>query len=56
MDVQNEHLKSLLDRTDLAFKALMQEPSSIERNSNYEDAKRELDSFVARLRSILAKR
>ncbi|MCW8091718.1 hypothetical protein [Alteromonas sp. ASW11-130] len=56
MDVQNEQLKCLLERTDSAFKALMQEPGSIERNTDYEKAKQELDSYVASLRSTLAKR
>ncbi len=56
MDVKNQHLKSLLERTDSAFKALLQEPGSTERNTDYEEAKKALDSYVASLRSTLAQR
>ncbi|NMH59765.1 hypothetical protein [Alteromonas ponticola] len=56
MDVPNQHLKCLLERTDIAFKALLQEPDSVERNLAYEDAKKELDVFVSNLRSSLAQR
>ncbi len=56
MDVQNQQLKNLLERTDSTFKALMQEPGSIEKNTDYEKAKKALDLYVASLRSALATR
>ncbi|MFC3094562.1 hypothetical protein [Alteromonas sediminis] len=53
MDVSNEHLKSLLEQTDRAFKALLREPDSHELNNQYELAKRQLNSYVMDVRRRL---
>lgn len=50
MDVSNDHLKYLFERTDVAFKALLREPDSAELNQAYESAKNELDSYIAVVR------
>ena len=39
MDVNNQLLKELLHKTDIAFRALMDEPASSERQSAYDEAK-----------------
>lgn len=56
MDESNQHLKNLLKQTDLAFKALMREPSSLHLNEQYEKAKLELDSYTASLKHTLDQR
>ena len=56
MDVSNEHLKALLEKTDLAFQALLREPDSEELNSAYEDAKTELDNYISSVRQRLSQR
>ncbi|GEA12546.1 hypothetical protein [Alteromonas sp. KUL49] len=56
MENSNIHLKSLLLKTDIAFKALMQEPSSVELNEAYEQAKTELDTYMVSLRNSLTQR
>ncbi|WP_181898310.1 hypothetical protein [Alteromonas aestuariivivens] len=56
MDVSNEHLKYLLDRTDVAFQAVMREPECDELHLEYEYAKTELDQYVAVVRQNLTSR
>lgn len=56
MDVNNEHLKVLLDQTDRAFKALLDNPDSSELNNEYEQARRELNDYMVTLRRKLAVR
>lgn len=56
MDETNKHLKVLLERTDSAFRALMQEPDSEQRSLAYEDAKSELQNFITSLKSSLTQR
>lgn len=56
MDASNQHLSNLLKQTDLAFKALMQQPESRELSEAYDKAKLELDSYVSSLRSTLNQR
>ena len=56
MDISNEHLKSLLEQTDLAFKKLLREPDSIELNNKYEQAKQELNSYMVNVRQRLDQR
>ena len=56
MDVSNEHLKSLLEKTDLAFQALLREPSSDELNNAYEAAKDELNRYITSMRHNLSQR
>tara|TARA_B000000441_G_C21618792_1_gene276224 strand:+ start:622 stop:765 length:144 start_codon:yes stop_codon:yes gene_type:complete len=46
MEDSNQHLKTLLQNTDNAFKALMREPDSIALNQAYDDAKAELDTYM----------
>lgn len=54
MDVSNEHLRHLLERTDEAFRALMEEPSSDDLNDAYEQAKEELDHYVTTIKASLS--
>ena len=56
MDVSNEHLKTLLDQTDKAFKALLRDPDSHELNNQYEQAKRELNDYMVNVRKRLGDR
>lgn len=56
MDENNQHLKRLLEQTDVAFKALMQEPNSSTLNAAYDNAKSELDRYMVSLRNTLAQR
>lgn len=56
MDESNRYLKNLLDKTDGAFKALMEDPGSPERTRAYDQAKVELDAYVSSLRSTLNQR
>ena len=56
MDDSNQHLKDLLSQTDLAFKALMRQPSSSELSNAYESAKAELDAYMKSLRNTLSQR
>ncbi|MBO1254338.1 hypothetical protein J3L16_01415 [Alteromonas sp. 5E99-2] len=53
MDVSNEHLKALLEQTDRAFKELLRDPDSLILNDKYEDAKKELNSYVLSVRKHL---
>lgn len=50
MDVNNTHLKRLIDKTDDAFKRLMREPSSHDLNDAYEEAKDELNRYLVSVR------
>ena len=50
MDVNNAHLKQLIDNTDDAFKRLMREPSSHDLNDAYEEAKEALDRYLVSVR------
>ena len=50
MEDSNQHLKTLLQNTDNAFKALMREPDSIALNQAYDDAKAELDTYMVSLK------
>lgn len=56
MDVNNQLLKELFRKTDVAFRALMDEPASSERQSAYEEAKIELDRYVVKFRQQLQSR
>ena len=56
MDDSNQHLKDLLSQTDLAFKALMRQPSSSELTNAYDNAKAELDAYMKSLRNTLSQR
>ncbi len=53
MDVSNEHLKTLLEQTDKAFKELLRDPDSLVLNDKYEDAKKELDNYILSVRKHL---
>lgn len=53
MDIKNQLLKELLHKTDIAFRALMDEPASSERQSAYDEAKMELDRYVVKFREQL---
>ncbi|GAA0859658.1 hypothetical protein [Aliiglaciecola litoralis] len=56
MDANNTQLTELLDRTDSAFKQLMQDPNSSECSHAYENAKQELDYFLFNMRDELKKK
>lgn len=56
MDVENKQLESLLNKTDEAFKRLLQNPASDELNSAYESAKSELDHYLSDMRNQLKQR
>ena len=43
MDVENKQLEVLLDKTDRAFKELLEKPDSHELNSAYEHAKKRVE-------------
>lgn len=51
MDVNNAYLKRLLDRTDVAFQALMREPESAQLFEDYELARSELSEYLALVKS-----
>lgn len=53
MDSNNQQLKELLEKTDHAFQALMDEPGSSELQSAYDEAKQELDHYVVKFREQL---
>ena len=50
MDVNNAHLRNLIDKTDEAFKRLLKEPASNDLNNAYELAKTELDQYISALK------
>ena len=50
MDVNNKHLTNLLDKTDCAFKQLLENPNSAELTESYEHAKQELDFYLHSLK------
>ena len=50
MDVNNTHLRKLIDKTDEAFKSLLKNPASDDLNSAYENAKTELDNNVSSIK------
>ncbi len=56
MDDTNQHLKHLLKQTDIAFKALMNDPGSLNLNEQYEQAKHELDCYTASLKHAITAR
>lgn len=56
MDVINHELTALLDKTDRAFKQLLDNPDSEELTCAYESAKQELDFFLISMRDNLKKR
>jgi hypothetical protein len=47
MDVNNSHLKYLLDKTDSAFTALKNDPDNSELYQYYEQAQQELNHYIA---------
>ncbi len=51
MDVNNAHLKHLLDQADAAFKALMQEPNSSRLSNAYEYARKQLNDYLNGVKS-----
>ncbi|HBY39919.1 MAG TPA: hypothetical protein DEH24_10905 [Alteromonas sp.] len=46
MDVNNQLLKELLHKTDIAFEALRADPASEELQMAYDEAKQALDNYV----------
>lgn len=56
MDVNQQHLKSLLDQTDSAFEQYKHHPASKEYAQAYEDAKSALDEYMLEIRLSLQKR
>lgn len=56
MDVNNQQLNRLLDKTDVAFKKLLQNPGSTEFNDEYEHARQDLDIYLNELREQLKQR
>ena len=56
MDVNNSHLKRLIDKTDDAFKNLLREPQSSDLNQAYEAAKNELDRYLVSVRAQVNER
>lgn len=56
MDLESRELDTLLAETDFAFKQVMQNPDSGELNAAYDAAKRELDSYLANMKTSLKKR
>ena len=56
MDTENKTLDSLLEKTDVAFKALLTDPDSESLNTAYEEAKTELESFLVDMRQSLKNR
>ena len=56
MDVENKRLEALLDKTDRAFKQLLEHPDSHELNNAYEDAKNELSEYLHHVRSHIKNR
>ena len=56
MDVSNEHLKLLIERTDQAFQALLKEPDSDELSNAYELARGELNNYVSSVRHNMSQR
>lgn len=53
MDVNNERLKTLSDRVDHAFSALIKDPDSPELNFAYENAKNDLKHCITSMRKNL---
>lgn len=53
MDVNQKRLKSLMDKTDLAFEQYKQHPLSHGHAQAYEDAKSALDLYMAEIRISL---
>lgn len=47
MDANNQYLKELMERADLAFKQLMENPGSESLNQQYQQAKQQLDDYFA---------
>ena len=56
MDAENKTLDSLLEKTDVAFKALLTDPDSERLNHAYEEAKTELEEFLVDMRQSLRDR
>ena len=56
MDVGNKQLEALLDKTDRAFKRLLEQPDSVELEAAYESAKDELSHFIRDMRNGLKSR
>lgn len=56
MDVSNEHLKLLIEKTDQAFQALLKEPDSDELSDAYESARGELNNYVSSVRHNMSQR
>ena len=56
MEAGNKELEALLDKTDRAFKQLLEQPDSTELESAYETAKNELSDFLHVMRNGLKKR
>lgn len=56
MDINQQHLKSLVDQTDLAFEQYKQHPASKEYAQAYELAKSALDQYMREIRLSLQKK
>ena len=50
MDIENKTLDALLEKRDVAFKALLTDPDSEVLNEAYEEATCELESFLVDMR------
>ncbi|TPV56891.1 hypothetical protein FJ444_14130 [Aestuariibacter sp. GS-14] len=53
MDVNNQLLKELLHKTDIAFEALREDPGSEECQLAYDEAKQALDSYITTVKELL---
>ena len=56
MDANNRHFTELLDKTDSAFKRLLDNPGSPEFTNAYENAKQELDFYISHMGDQLRKK
>lgn len=50
MDINNQLLRDLLVKTDEAFNALMEDPSSAQLQLAYDEAKHDLDHYVVQFK------
>ncbi len=56
MEINNQRLKELLHKTDIAFQALKEAPGSLELQTAYDQSKQELDFYVGKVRNQLQDR
>jgi hypothetical protein len=53
MDVNNRELEALLNKTDRAFKDLLEDPNNEILNQAYDSAKHELDHYLMTMKESL---